>query len=593
MLSENKKMRFIGVPFIPLTIAIFTALFTFFTYLRYVDFFTSNWDFGIMEQMLWTGSHGYLLYESANFVHAGALSFLEIHSTYIALPLSFLYGLFPNPITLLLLQSLVISLSIIPISYISRKIGLSSRIGSLVSVIFLTNFAIISAIFYDFHWEAFIPIEFFAAFALMLNKNYKLVLLVLLIGDCTLEVFPFLMVGMSLFFLVDFFNRDFINPRKVLSTRDGRRIAFVLVMSAFSYLIIRLAQATLIPFLVGQPQTPSDVTYYVSTLFMVSLPSFFNLGMTSYYWIMLYLSLGFLPLIYPKHLIMALPWLINTFVLYPSYASGFGNQYAFVAFPPLFIGFIYGLKKSLSDRRGVPLPRFNILLVCIIAFIGTYSYILSVVNTSSRSAYIDLIILDFLVLTVWLILLILRRKDILLPKFFGNVKTNNEAPEESRKFKKFVLFSVVIVLFSIVLSPLNTANENLYGYPGYSFQYEINNEYSYVKEIAAQIPEGSQILASDNLFPFVANNPNAFSLYWFPFNSSMAPFFPFNATHLPDYLFVASSQISMLPDFLTNELLNGSAYGLVYQIISYHYPGSVYLYREGYSGSTTTFDLQA
>ena len=153
-----------------LLIISYIGIFTYFTNLRYLDFFTTNWDFGIAQQMLWTGGHGYLLLETADLSTHFSGSFLDVHSTYIALLISPLYILFPKPLFLFILQSSVLSLSIIPLFFIATDIIEDKKIIYLILGVYLLNFSLIGSLFYDFHWEIFLPLEYFTFYYFVSHK---------------------------------------------------------------------------------------------------------------------------------------------------------------------------------------------------------------------------------------------------------------------------------------------------------------------------------------------------------------------------------------------------------------------------------------
>ena len=93
------------------------------------------------------------------------------------------------------------------------------------------------------------------------------------------------------------------------------------------------------------------------------------------------------------------------------------------------------------------------------------------------------------------------------------------------------------------------------------------------------------------MFPYIANDRNAYSLYWFPFNTSIAKYFPFDTTNLPKYVFIDTSY-SYLPSFLDPLLFNKTFYGIPYFIYSKNYPGSIYLFEKNYKGKTTIISNQ-
>lgn len=83
----------------------FTGALTYFSQLRFENFLTGAFDLGVNHQLLWTGSHGYLLYETPDRLISGIHSFLEINSTYLAFAVAPLYSTFPVPATPFALQS--------------------------------------------------------------------------------------------------------------------------------------------------------------------------------------------------------------------------------------------------------------------------------------------------------------------------------------------------------------------------------------------------------------------------------------------------------------------------------------------------------
>jgi len=134
---------------------------------------------------------------------------------------------------------------------------------------------------------------------------------------------------------------------------------------------------------------------------------------------------------------------------------------------------------------------------------------------------------------------------------------------------------------NIALSPFNPANFLGPGEGAYSFTYNPSPTFPYMSALVAEIPAGAPVLSSDNLFPFVANNPHAYSLLWYP---AAPTYLPFNATHLPEYVLLSTSQW-FAPSFLESALSKTSVYGLVTIIYTTaSYPGSIFLYHLGYSG---------
>ena len=149
---QQRKYLAIAIPAVVIIMSLIS-------YLRYINFYTSNWDLGIEMQMLGDNFHGYLLFEAGDFETYGVLSHLEIHSTYIALLFSLAYQELSEPIFLFVCQALFFSLSLIPLNAISRYYGLSDRQSLFVTILYVTNVGYIASQMYDFHWMSLIPVE--------------------------------------------------------------------------------------------------------------------------------------------------------------------------------------------------------------------------------------------------------------------------------------------------------------------------------------------------------------------------------------------------------------------------------------------------
>ena len=144
--------------------------------------------------------------------------------------------------------------------------------------------------------------------------------------------------------------------------------------------------------------------------------------------------------------------------------------------------------------------------------------------------------------------------------------------------KYIALFSCSLIAMNLILSPLNTENFEAIPYPGYSFSYSESPEFQYASQIAKLIPKNATVLASDNLFPLVANSRNAYSLSWLPFSDGIIEHLPFNNSNLPDYIFVDQSSF-YLPEFLNIASTNISEFGIYAYTYSSNYAGSIGLYK--------------
>lgn len=561
---------------------VFSAVFAYFSELRFIDFFTSNWDLGINEQMLWSNTHGYLLFETGDFIFSGGSihSFLQIHSTYIAIPVSWIYFFLPYSTTLFVIQSLAISLSSVPLYLIGKRRGITRDFLFVILTAYLLCFGVTSALLYDYHWESFIPLEFLSMFYLLSIRRYTYGLVPLLAGCLTLEVFPFLAIGLILYLAVDTFGLKCFKVWKIY--RDGQwRILIVYAgLTILLYLILRSLQYYVIPDLLAVHSSGQANSLSSSFTFLL-IPHFqANMVYPVLYWLLLYASFAFVPILYPKHLIMQIPWIYSTLFIYNGFATYFGNQYALIAVPPMAIGFVYAYgdltkKAPFENRPTITLP----LLACMIV-LALSALLFSRIFLNPPNVFTTLGLIAFL-------LFLMAASTIFQPKL--KVKRNSRLrhtfriPAE-RKRSALYLGLCAIVIFNLSMSPLNLVNTNATPMPGYSFTYNLNPAYKYMDSIASLIQKNQTVLASDNLFPFVANNPKAYSLLWFSPPPSYV-FYPFNSTNLPQFVLFDTSQLEMLPPYLAGVVFNSSIYGIRMFIYDLNYPGSIYLVERGFSGN--------
>lgn len=567
----------------------YTVLISYISYFRYASFYSGNWDLGIMRQSLWTTTHGYLLYESGDFETFGVYSFLSQHSTYIAIPVAYLYAIYPHAIFLFVLQSIFLSITAIPIYLISRNLGIGRNYWPLLIIVFLLNFSVMSALFFDFHWESLIPFEFLMLFYFLNSKKYPQAFVIFVMGCMTLEIFPFILLGISLFLFID----NYLRQREEGSKRTNN-VLFVFVIfviiSVSSYAIIRILQFLVIPRIVGTTPSVVGLEGSFSNLVSVNFSFFMSLDTLGYITILL-ISMALLPLYKIRLLIISIPWLFYVFFLDPSTITSFGNQYALLTFPYIFLTFIYSFnifinsekKKAYTFVVSVAIILLSISMLINVSGKSISYWLLS--NSFPATVFIIVLLIFLFIVVLFLYRAITIKRFRLRGIFNGRLLT-------------FLLVSIII--FGLILSPVNPENFGATPMPGYAISFTENSEFSLAQAMAHHIPDNASVVASNNLFSLVANDRNAYSLWWEPFSSKFLKYFPFNNTNLPTFIFVDSAT-DYLPFFLQHAILNRSVYGVKYYTSFISYPGDIILYQKGYAGnpiylgltpldSNTTFD---
>ena len=126
---------------------------------------------------------------------------------------------------------------------------------------------------------------------------------------------------------------------------------------------------------------------------------------------------------------------------------------------------------------------------------------------------------------------------------------------------------------------------------GYSVSFEPSPSYYHMKEVTGIVGHYSSVLSTDNLFPFVANDVNAYSFFWYQSSYSSNPYFPYNSTNLPDYLLFSSSEFNTVPTTFRELANETSVYGLRVELLNAGYPGNISLYEKGFTGTPNLISL--
>ncbi len=515
---------------------------------RYFQLETGTWDLGIYQQALYSTAHGHPFYEAADLETGGFGSFLQVHSALLLFALVPVYSATPSPLTLLAVQSAVVASAAAPLYLLARDVTTSHAKSLAVVLLYLLGVATVSSTLFDFHVEAFIPLEYFAFVLFFQRERYLAAGGVAFLGFVTMESLPWLVVAVGLFYGLPPFWSLLVRFRDSLRTAEGRRGAvpdslvpshrlvacavLVVVCVGAYYLLLALREDWIATWLGTSPFPQSAVSagYIIGGSPTALGLSVGNLGAAFFqkatYWLLLFAVVGFVPLLAPRTLLLSLPWFAFTFLSGDTNLTEIGFQYGFLAGPPLLVSFLYGarrLDRDLLDRLFGALPA---------------------------------------------------------PK--ESAKGLPPAAVPGRRTGRTAVVAVgILVGFNLLMSPLNPAlqsSPNLGA--AYRLSYSTPSGFTDVERIAGLVPPGSTVVASDNLFPFVANSLAAYSFLWGP-DPTLG--LPFNATVPPDFVFLAENRLSAVPPWLTGLLYQPSVYAVRGSVFASP-AGSVLLFERGYSG---------
>ncbi len=532
------------------------------SYLRVLEFTVSNWDLGIFQQALWTTPRGFVFFEAGDWETWATVSFLQVHPALILYLLVPVYTVAPYPITLLSIQSGAVALAALPLYQFGRRLFPEPRRALVLSALYLAYAPVLTSNLYDFHLEAFLPLELFLLFLFWWDGRYLLGLVVAAAAYTTLEVAPFLVAAIALYFLASPPAQDpagavaprtngrrsplgspGVRLRELLAGRRFRWSVLLLVLSGAAYLCLRGFQWWVLPAFLGVPPRPpvgaGGITGAASAsglgLTFTLLP---NLGLKIGYWLLLTALLGLLPLFAPRSWILAVPWFFFTMQSDRIAWVELGYQYGFLAAIPLVLAAFLGLR----NLEKTVLPRLR----------DWWS------RAGARA----------------------RRWDVRVRRF-----------RNRRTVKVAVAVTLAaLVVVNVYLTPADPLRQNLKSaLSAYRVTYTPVAGYPAVVHLASLLPANAPVLASDDLFPLVANDAQAYSLLWVP---SQPNYLPFDARHLPTFVFLSTDQAFAVPSWLYVALTNHSLYGLRGSVAGSPV-GAVHLWERGYTGVPVTFGTAA
>lgn len=175
--TTKKICIFLGILFIVFVSSL--------TILYYLYHSSSTYDFGIFSQMFHYMDKTLIPYTTVE--RDGLLSHFAVHFSpilYIFLPF---YKIFPNPVTLLFIQALVIALGLIPLYKLCKHFKYSNKIIIALSIIYILYPALIGGSFFYFHENKILTVLLLCLFYFIEKSNTKLTyffaLLVMLVKE--------------------------------------------------------------------------------------------------------------------------------------------------------------------------------------------------------------------------------------------------------------------------------------------------------------------------------------------------------------------------------------------------------------------------
>ena len=342
------------------SISVYTTTFSYFTTLKYHTFDTFAGDLGIFEQSLWfTLSYGLFLYNTPELgIH------FKTHFDPILLLFLPAYLIYPSPLTLLVSQSFLLSLGVIPVFFLAKDELKGGKAGLLFAVLYLLYPPLQGVNWYDFHPECLMPFFLGMAFYSFKKRKYLTYFLLIILGMMCKEIVSLIVFFMGFYGL-------WINRKRMLAYLMTARRELVKdkgIVSSVLTLLVSVLWYVLASKVISSYSLVAQ-TYYlwwgylgVSIFEMVAniiTNPFFALQLAltpfsakTFYLFVLFAPVAFLSFLNPPSLLIATPWLAASMLsLFLNYYLPVGTQYPALIIPFVFVSAIYGAKATESILR--------------------------------------------------------------------------------------------------------------------------------------------------------------------------------------------------------------------------------------------------
>ena len=544
-------------------------------------------DLGIFMQAFSNTGHGRLFWNTQAYLHYGTLSLLNIHFAWPIFAVYPLYVAFPSMTTLFVIQAVVLSVAAVPLSSLTTLVTGSQRKGLIAAGLYLLWAPLYVGMPNSFHLEAFLPVEFFLLVYFWWRREFVWGLIVALITGFTLDVAPVFTALLGVMFLtypIESFLRGHVAPTTDLlfKPRSGdsslpptaffpRLVTYLRWKPVVAAIVlIGLSAATLLAVRYLEVHFPVWLGVSGPTLGKLRIvgfsPSnvFVNPAEKIEFWVVLLATVGFLPLLYPRILVVLVPWIGYTFAEAAVEWYQLPAHYMAIAAIPLFIGVAFALKR-LSFHRG-PAPD---------------AYYQGGSHPGSPRA---------------------PRTDSLF-RF-------RAATKDSVRSRPVIVVSMTVVLvvvgINVGLNPLNPLTAPIIREDGgtvftgsggpYGLTLVPAPGFSEVVALADLLPRDATVLVSDDLYPIVSADPNA----WCYNGDFSSQFVPFNSTDLPTYVLTQPSYLANFNQYVYNVSFEGHVFGissLVWDSAAYGVRGwtqntplgPIYLFQQNYTGTPESF----
>ena len=333
---------------------IYVSLASYFGVISHYTFSTNAWDLGIYAQALYTTlNYGKILYYTVEAIGNPSRSLFGIHFSpflFLILPI---YAIYQNPVTLLILRQVAISMGLIPLYLILRESGIKSKA---LTIFLATAYLVYPPMMIpvsNFDVSSFLPSLFLFALHYIRKQRYLRAYPFIILALMVNEFVPFIIAAMAFYCLILDWRKNY---EKIKCGKITKNILFALSLLALSGAWFLLASKVITYFNPSALETkwewgdlgssPGEIIVNSLSNPVKAIMRVFNDGERKFLYLIALLGpLAFIPLLDPTALIMALPWLAASFLsINPLYYSILTQYPAFVsAF--VFLSAVDGIKR--------------------------------------------------------------------------------------------------------------------------------------------------------------------------------------------------------------------------------------------------------
>ena len=345
--------------FVYLAVALYAATFTLLSVLQHQGFQTQAFDLGNMDQAVWNTAQGRPL-EFTNW--SGGTIRLAAHVEPILFLVALAYRVYSSPVTLLVLQSVIISLGAIPAFWLAREVLRSSFAAVVFALSYLLAPTLEIANLADFHAVAFSSALLLFAFYYAYRRRYAGFFIAAFLAMATKEHVPLSVFVLGLYIV-------FVQKQAVVGGVTCA-LAALWAWTAFGVIIPHFNPEGASPYLSRYDQLGKGPLAIASGL-LLNPPGTFQLltepAKVQYIRDLLSPTL-YLALLSPATLLMALPDLaINLLSNFTEMYSGW-THYGAVIVPFVTVSAILsaGLLRRVAERIHPALASWCINLVALL-----------------------------------------------------------------------------------------------------------------------------------------------------------------------------------------------------------------------------------